>query len=208
MGRGRWLTRAWPGFWWLPLLASGAVACSSHNVKGTALDVERDTTGAFPTSTVIGNGPITVGDFEYKGTNGGLQSRWPPATVQVTVRIKYISSHTSLLDVLSGNCAVRVRIYSADALARSAGQVAKISPKFDAVQSGSCYVPITHKLLTAGDSTTLVSAGSGPGVRLQSGRYMLTGIITVVPPADSLRHFGVHLIEVPAGSIRVPVPYD
>jgi len=200
--------RVQPIVCWLLGIAGVGLACSSHNIRGTALEVERDTTGSMPISTVVGTGPITVGDFEYRGTNSGLQSRWPPASVQVTVTVKNTSPHTSMLDVLGGNCAVRVRIYSADLLARSAGQVASVRPNFDAVQSGPCYVTVLHKRLTSGDSTTLQSAGGGPGLRLQSGRYALTGVVTVVPPPDSLRHYGAHLIEVPAGSIRVPQPYD
>jgi hypothetical protein len=146
---------------------------------------------------------VTVGDFEYRGSNSGLRSRWPPVVAQVSVRATNVSAHPALLDVLGGNCAVRLRIYASHAGTGPAG------PVFDATQQGfECYVPLLRRPLAPGQSITLQSAADGPGLNLRPGRYDLAGVITVVPPPDSLRHHGAHRVEVPAGSIRVPEPYD
>jgi hypothetical protein len=45
-------------------------------------------------------------------------------------------------------------------------------------------------------------------VTLAPGPYDVTGVVTVVPEADSLRRHGPDLIEVSAGTIRVLPPYD
>ena len=191
------------------IVAAFAVACSSHNVRGNALTIQRDTVDASPESAVIATGPVTVGDFEYRARNDGLDSRWATLKVQVAVTIKNVSSHPATLDYLGGNCAVRLRVYSADELARAKEQNGAVRPTFDAAQTGyECYVPVVHQKFTAGETATLLSGGEGPGVRLRSGRYRITAVVTVVPPPDSLRRHGPHLVEVPAGSIRIPLPYD
>jgi len=194
--------------WWCVATVI-AVGCSSHNVRGNALTIQRDTVDASPEAAVVATGPITVGDFEYVATNDGLDSRWSPLNVHVAVTIKNVSSHPATLDFLGGNCAVRLRVYSADELARVKDQNGAVRPIFDAAQTGyECYVPVVHQKFSAGETTTLQSGGDGPGVRLRSGRYKLTAVVTVVPAPDSLRRHGPHLVEVPAGSIRVPLPYD
>jgi hypothetical protein len=186
-----------------------AAACSSHNVRGNALTIQRDTVDASPESTVVSTGPVTVGDFEYRASNRGLDSRWSPLKVQVAVTIKNVSAHPATLDYLGGNCAVRLRVYSAEEVARAKSQNGAVRPTFDAAQTGyECYVPVVHEKFSAGEATTLLSGGEGPGVRLRSGRYRLTAVVTVVPSPDSLRRHGPNLIEVPAGSIRIPLPYD
>jgi len=194
----------------LALAAVGGGGCGSHNIRGTALEIERDSAAVVATAgKVLSTEPVTVGDFEYRATNGGLESRWPPVSVEVTVSVKNAGAHRARLDALSGNCAVRIRIYSWDDLARAAKQGAQIRPVFDAAQPGySCYVPVLHRMLAVGEVTTLRSPGGGPGLDLAAGRYALTGVVTVIPPQDSLRRHGVHLIEVPAGTIRVGQPYD
>jgi hypothetical protein len=184
-------------------------ACSSHNVHGNALELRRDSSASTEASDVISTVPVTLGDFEFPGTNGGLKSRWPPVSVTVTVTIKNVSTHPAALDLLSGNCAVRMRVYRAQDVSRSAGKLTTVEPVFDATQPGyECYVPDLHRTLTAGQSMTLQSGGDGPGIRLRSGKYDLTGIVTVIPPPDTLHKHGPHVVEVPAGSIRVPLPYD
>jgi hypothetical protein len=180
-----------------------SVACNSHNVRGNALEIQRDTAGPADNARSTGTGPVTVGNFQHRGTNSGLRSRWPPAMVQVTVTVTNIGPEAAPLDVLGGNCAVRLRIYPANRGARAA------HPVFDATQQGyECYVALLHQSVKSGQSVTLQSAGDGPGIRLSPGRYFLTGVVTVVPVADSLRRHGAQLVEVPAGSIRVPEPYE
>jgi hypothetical protein len=194
---------------WLVLLAASGAACSSHNVHGNALELRRDTTATTRSTAILRAGPLTLGDFEYRATNSGLKSRWPPASVQVTVTIRNVSTHAATLDALTGNCAVRLRLYRADEVTQAKAKDAAVNPVFDAAQPGfECYVPELHRRLAAGDTLVLQSAGDGPGIRLPSGRYDVTGVVTVVPSPDTLRRTGPHLVEVPAGSIRVPLPYD
>jgi len=128
--------------------------------------------------------------------------------VQVTVAVTNVSTHPATLDALGGNCAVRVRIYPLVMPTRHGARVAS-SPVFDAAEPGyECYVPLLHETVAPGKAVTLQSAGDGPGVSLPPGRYDVTGVVTVVPPADSLRRHGAQLVEITAGSIRVPQPYD
>lgn len=193
------------------LLAAGvAGACSSRNVRGNMLELVPDTANRMQTPLVFGTNPVTVGDIQYQGHNGGLKSRWPPVMTQVSVTIKNVGQHPMRLALLGGNCAVRVRIYSAEQIAHSAGHASTVPPVFDATQPGyECYVPELRPGLVAGADTTLQSAGDGPGIRLPPGRYELVGVVTVIPSsADSLRRHGPLLVQVPAGSIRVPPPYD
>jgi hypothetical protein len=193
----------------LCLMAGLGVGCSSHNVRGNMLELMRDTVPDAPPPTLASRQPVTVGDVEYRATNSGLRSRWPPVEVQVSVRIRNVGSHATRLEVLGGNCAVRVRIYSAADLAHAKSHPETVHPVFDATQpSYECYVPQLRLGLKAGADTTLQSAGDGPGIHLEPGRYDLVGVVTVIPSADSLRRHGPVLVAVPAGSIRVAAPYD
>ena len=200
--------RAWLGVG-LCLIGTLGTACSTHNVRGNMLELMRDTVPSAPPPTLTSRQPVTVDDVEYRAVNSGLHSRWPPVEVQVSVKIKNVGSHARRLELLGGNCAVRVRIYSADDIAHAKAHPERVHPVFDATQpSYECYVPQLRLGLAAGADTTLRSAGDGPGVQLPPGRYDLVGIVTVIPSADSLRRHGVVLVEVPAGSIRVAPPYD
>jgi hypothetical protein len=193
----------------LCLLGVLGIGCSSHNVHGNMLDLMRDTVPSGPPPTLTSRRPVTVDDIEYQGVNSGLRSRWPPVEVQVSVKIKNVGNHATRLEMLGGNCAVRVRIYSADAIAHAKSHPERVHPVFDATEpSYECYVPELRLGLAAGKDTTLRSAGDGPGIRLAPGRYDLVGVVTVIPSADSLRRHGPVLVEVPAGSIRVAPPYD
>lgn len=186
-----------------------SAACSSHNVRGNMLELVPDTANRMQTPLVMGAKVVRVGDIEYQAHNSGLKSRWPPAMVQVRVTIRNVGPHPLRLPVLGGNCAVRIRIYSSEAIAHAAGNISKVRPAFDATDPGyECYVPELRLGLLAGRDTTLESPGDGPGIRLAPGRYDVVGVVTVIPSADSLRHFGPLLVQVPAGSIRVPPPYD
>lgn len=203
---------SWTRLW----LASGlcvigvlSAGCGAHNVRADMLDLWRDTVSGAPPPTIASRQPVTMGDVQYQATNSGLRSRWPPVEVQVSVTIKNVGSHPTRINVLGGNCAVRVRVYSADAIAHAKGHLEKVHPVFDATDpSYECYVPNVRLGLTAGGDTTLRSAGDGPGIRLAPGRYDLVGVVTVIPSADSLRRYGAQIVEVPAGSIRVAQPYD
>ena len=192
--------RAWRSFGWAALVAVG---CSSHNIRGDVLDVTRDTLAQVGHIDVLHTGPVTVGEFRYHATNGGLQSRWPPAIVPVTVTITNVSDHAAALDVLGGNCAVRIRVY--------AHHVPPQDPVFNGAADWlSCYVPILHYALTPGQSVTLVSPEGGPGLNLAPGRYDLGAVVTVVPVTDtmSLRRHAPQRVELGAGQVRVPFPYD
>jgi hypothetical protein len=191
-------------------LAGGlGIGCSSHNLRGNMLELMRDTLAAPPPPMITSRQPVTIGDVEYHATNSGLHSRWPPVEVQVSVTIKNVASHATRINVLGGNCAVRVRIYSADDIAHAKAHPESVRPVFDATQpSYQCYVPELRLGLASGADTTIRSAGDGPGIRLAPGRYDLVAVVTVIPSADSLRRFGPELVEVPAGSIRVAQPYD
>lgn len=191
------------------LIGSLSIACSTHNVRGNMLELMRDTVPGAPPPMLTSRQPVTVGDVEYHAVNSGLHTRWPPVEVQVSVRIKNVGSHATRLEVLGGNCAVRVRIYSADDIAHAKAHPEGVHPVFDAtLPSYECYVPQLRLGLRAGADTTLRSAGDGPGISLAPGRYDLVGVVTVIPSADSLRRHGPVLVEVPAGSIRVAAPYD
>jgi hypothetical protein len=201
-------TRRWfaAGLW---LTAGLGIACSTHNVRGNMLELMRDTVSSAPPPMLTSRQPVTVDDVQYRAVNSGLHSRWPPVEVQVSVKIKNVGSHARRLEVLGGNCAVRVRIYSADDIAHAKAHPERVHPVFDAtLPSYECYVPQLRLGLRAGADTTLQSAGDGPGITLAPGRYDLVGVVTVIPSADSLRRHGAVLVEVPAGSIRVAPPYD
>lgn len=193
----------------LCLPAGFGIGCSSHNVRGNMLELMRDTVPNAPPLALTSRQPVTVGDVEYRAANSGMRSRWPPVEVQVSVRVKNVGSHATRLEILGGNCAVRVRIYSAKDLAHAKSHPESVRPVFDATQpSYECYVPQLRLGLKAGADTTLLSAGDGPGIPLAPGRYDLVGVVTVIPSADSLRRHGPVLVAVPAGSIRVAAPYD
>jgi hypothetical protein len=188
--------------------ASTGLACSTHNVRGKMLEVGRDTAVAPAIPVVVGTKPVIVDSIEYRATNNGWRTRWPPFMVQVSVTVKNIGQHPVRLEVLGGNCAVRVQIYSASEIAQSAHDLSAVRPVFDATEQGfQCYVRSLYLALESGHDTTLQSV-SGPGVRLLPGRYDLVGIVTVIPSADSLRRHGPTIVAVPAGSIRVPQPFD
>lgn len=193
----------------LCLIGALGTACSTHNVRGNMLELMRDTVPGAPPPMLTSRQPVTVDDVEYRADNSGLHSRWPPVEVQVSVKVKNVGSHARRLEVLGGNCAVRVRIYSADAIAHAKAHPERVHPVFDAtLPSYECYVPQLRLGLAAGADTTLRSAGDGPGIPLPPGRYDLVGVVTVIPSADSLRRHGAVIVEVPAGSIRVAPPYD
>lgn len=180
-----------------------AAGCSNHNVRGDMLDVARDTLAQVGHTSVLNTGPVTVGEFKYHAENRGLQSRWPPMIVPVTVTITNVSDHAAALNVLGGNCAVRLRVY--------AHHVPPQKPVFDAAADWlSCYVPIIHYALTPGQSVTLESPQGGPGLTLPPGRYDLGAVVTVVPVADTmqLRRHAPQRVELGAGQVRVPLPYD
>jgi len=190
-------------------LGAASAACSSRNVRGHVLEIRPDTTPLARSIAILGTQPVTLGEFEFHGTNAGLQSRWPPTSVQVTVAIRNTTNHVATLDFLGGNCAVRLRVYRAEDVTRATKERTPVRPVFDATQPGyECYVPGMHQRLYPGDTMRLQSAGDGPGTVLRPGRYEVTGVVTVVPPPDTLHRFGPHLVEVPAGSFRVPLPYD
>jgi hypothetical protein len=184
------------------------VACSTHNVRGKMLEVQRDTLAQAIGPTILSKKPVVVDSIEYSGTNNGLRSRWPPYMVQVSVNVKNVGQRPVRLEVLGGNCAVRVQIYSATEVADAAHKLAAVHPVFDATDLGfQCYVRSLYLALASGGDTTIQSV-SGPGVRLAPGRYDLVGIVTVIPSADSLRRHGPTLVTVPAGQIRIPQPFD
>ncbi len=184
------------------------IACSTHNVRGKMLDVRRDTAGRPDIPLVVGTKPVVVDSIEYHATNNGWRTRWPPFMLQVSVNVKNLSQHSVRLEVLGGNCAVRVQIYSATEIAQSAHDLSAVRPVFDATDQGfQCYVRSLYLALASGQDTTLQSV-SGPGVRLLPGRYDLVGVVTVIPSADSLRRHGPTIVAVPAGSVRVPQPFD
>src|SRR5215469_11695337 len=188
--------------------AGVAAACSTHNVRGKMLEVRRDTTGRPEIPVVVGNKPVVVDSVEYRGTNTGWQTRWPPFTVRVNVNVKNIGQRRVRLEMLGGNCAVRVRLFSASEIAESGHDLSAVRPVFDATEQGfQCYVRSLYLSLASGEDTTLQSV-SGPGIRLLPGRYDVVGVVTVIPSADSLRRHGPQIVAVPAGSIRVPQPYD
>jgi hypothetical protein len=146
---------------------------------------------------------VTVGGFQYHATNGGLQSRWPPAIVPVTVTVTNVSGRPAALDLLGGNCAVRLRVY--------AHHVPPQDPIFDAAADWlSCYVPIVHYAMAPGETITIKSPEGGPGLDLAPGRYDLGAVVTVVPVADTLtiRRHPPQRVELGAGQFRVPLPYD
>ncbi|GEM_PF-2799038 len=187
-------------------IAGIGTACASGNVRGNALEVRRDTAGARPT-VIRGVGPLTVGEFQYRGRNTGLRSRWPPMIVRVIVTVANVSSHAAALDVLGGNCLVRLRVYRARRDDREQDSAA--TPLFDAAAPGfECYVPVQHYSLAPGQTVELQSAGNGPGIAVDPGRYEIAGVVTVIPSADSLHRYGPVRVEVQAGSVRVPPPYQ
>jgi hypothetical protein len=164
--------------------------------------VVRDTTALATAASVVDTTPVTVGDFQFRGANSGLRSRWQPVVVQVTVTVTNISPHSATLNVLGGNCEVLLRLYR--------HRVPPGRPVFDASALGmECYVPLRRIVLTPGQSATLHSAGDGPGIELSPGRYDLTGVVTIVNPATATVGATVATrVEVPAGTIRVPEPYE
>jgi hypothetical protein len=176
-------------------VSSAMLAACSHHGRSASLDIVRDTTALASGSAVLGSVPITVGDFQYQARNGGLKSRWAPMIVLVTVTVTNVSQHAAALNVLGGNCEVLMRVY--------AHHVPPKRPVYDASGPGvACYVPVNHLGLTPGQSVTLQSASGGPGVYLPPGRYDLAAIISV---SDST---GTQRVEVPAGSVRMPPPYE
>jgi hypothetical protein len=177
---------------WIATL--GALAACAHHERAS-LDIVRDSTMLASGSSVLGAVPITVGDFQYKASNGGLKSRWAPMIVLVTVTVTNVSEHAAALNVLGGNCEVLLRVY--------AHHIPPKKPAYDASGPGvSCYVPVSHFGLTPGQSVTLQSASGGPGVYLPPGRYDLAAIVSV---SDST---GTQRVEIPAGSVRLPPPYE
>lgn len=192
----------------LPALVAAATAtaagCSPHNARGDMLDVARDTISQVGHTNILNTAPLTVGEFRYHAENRGLQSRWPPMIVPVTVTITNVSDHAAALNVLGGNCAVRLRVY--------AHHVPVQKPIFNGAADWlSCYVPVMHYALTPGQSVMLQSPEGGPGlVNLTPGRYDLGAVVTVIPVADtmSLRRHPPQRVELGAGHVEVPLPYD
>jgi hypothetical protein len=181
---------------------SGAAACSSHNVRGQALEVRPD--ALTEDSAIVGTGPVTVGGIKFTARNSGLRSHWPPVIVRVTVGARNTGSQPATIRTLTGNCAVRLRIFPA-----RRKDERHASPVFDAASHNvECYVPVRKITLAAGDSTSFQSPGDGPGITLSPGRYDLAGVVTLVPSEDSLHRHGPTLIEIPAGTIRVPEPFE
>ena len=190
--RGAWILRA--GAVAAASLAVSVAGCAHHG-ETASLDIVRDSTQLASGSSVLGSAPITVGDFEFKATNGGLKSRWAPMIVQVTVTVTNVSQHAAALNVLGGNCEVLIRVY--------AHHIPPKAPAYDASGPGvSCYVPVSHFGMTPGQSVTLQSASGGPGVYLAPGRYDLAAIVSV---SDSS---GTQRVQIPAGSVRMPPPYE
>jgi hypothetical protein len=190
-------------------LAAVATACSEHNVRGTALEVRRRPGTLTIDSTVSGTGPITAAGLRFTARNSGLESRWPPVIVRVTVMAHNTTDHRVRVNMLGTNCTVRLRIYPARRGAEHGAAPTDRAPVFNSASSNfSCYVPLLHLNLAPGDSTSFQSAGGGPGVTLPPGRYDLVGVITIVPGEDTLRRHGAMVIEVPAGTIRVAQPYE
>ena len=176
------------------IAAFGVLTACAHHERAS-LDIVRDSTMLASGSSVLGTVPITVGDFQYKASNGGLKSRWAPMIVLVTVTVTNVSQHAAALNVLGGNCEVLIRVY--------AHHIPPKAPAYDASGPGvSCYVPVSHFGLTPGQSVTLQSASGGPGVCLAPGRYDLAAIVSV---SDST---GTQRVEIPAGSVRMPPPYE
>jgi hypothetical protein len=185
-------------------------ACSPHNVRGTALEVRRLPNSSTSAGTLAAKGgAVTVGDLRFTARNGGLESRWQPTVVRVTVMARNTSDHRVRVNMLGGNCAVRLRIYDAHEVSAQGVTTRDAAPVFNAASSAvSCYVPMLHVNLAAGDSMALASPGGGPGVSLDPGRYALAGVVTIVPGEDTLRRHGALTVEVPAGTFRVPQPYE
>lgn len=175
-------------------LAAAFIGCG-HAGEAPSLNVARDSMVFAEGSSVFGAGPVAAGGFQFTAHNSGLRSRWPPVIVQVTVTVTNASDHLQVLRALGGNCAVLLRMYE--------HHVPPRHPAFDASIPGApCYVPVLRFTLKPGESATLQSAGDGPGIELAPGRYDLAAIVTIVGADGSQR------VEVPAGSVRVPPPYD
>jgi hypothetical protein len=130
---------------------------------------------------------VTVGDFQYTATNGGANV-WGPLQVQVTVKATNVTDRPASLDILGGNCAVLIRIFTKPD--RSG------KPLYDAASGAECYVKPVHRRLDPHASYTTQSGRYGPGIDIPSGRYYLSALII---PADREKS----RIEIPAGDFVV-----
>jgi hypothetical protein len=130
---------------------------------------------------------VTNGDFQYTATNAGANV-WGPLEVQATVKATNTTDHAASLDVLGGNCAVLIRIFSKPD--RSG------NPVYDAASGAECYVKPLHQRLAPHATYTAQSGRYGPGIDIPSGRYYLSALII---PADREKS----RIEIPAGDFVV-----
>jgi hypothetical protein len=130
---------------------------------------------------------VTSGDFQYTASNSGANV-WGPLEVQVTVTVTNATDKPASLDVLSGNCAVLIRIFANKA---RTGQ-----PVYDASTGAECYVKPIHERLEPHASYTAQSGRYGPGIDIPSGHYYLSAYIV---PADREKP----KVEVPAGDFVV-----
>jgi hypothetical protein len=130
---------------------------------------------------------VTVGDFQYTATNSGANA-WGPLEVQVTVMATNVTDRPAPIDVLSGNCAVLIRIF------KKPDRSGK--PLYDAASGAECYVKPVHERVAPHASYTAQSGRYGPGIDIPSGRYYLSALII---PADREKT----RIEIPAGDFVV-----
>jgi hypothetical protein len=130
---------------------------------------------------------VTSGDFQYSASNSG-PNVWGPLEVQVTVKVTNISDKPATLDVLGGNCAVLIRIFT------NRSRTGK--PLYDASQGAECYVKPVRARLDPHQSYTAQSGRYGPAIDVPAGRYYLSAYIVPADPEKSK-------IEVPAGEIVV-----
>jgi hypothetical protein len=132
-------------------------------------------------------GPVTFGDFQFTATNGG-PNVWGPLQVQVTVTATNTTDKTAILDVLGGNCAVLIRIFS--------NRARTGKPVYDASQGAECYVKSVHARVAAHETYTAQSGRYGPNIDIAPGHYYLSAYIVPADPEQSK-------IDVPAGDIVV-----
>jgi hypothetical protein len=130
---------------------------------------------------------VTVGDFQYTASNGGANV-WGPLEVQVTVKATNTTDKPAILDVLGGNCAVLIRIFTSPARTGK--------PLYDASSGAECYVKPLHEKVAPHESYIAQSGRYGPGIDVPAGRYYLSALIV---PADPEKQ----KIEVPAGEFTV-----
>jgi hypothetical protein len=137
----------------------------------------------------------TLNGLRFEAVNNGVSS-WGVAVSQVHVTVTNTLPHDTTITLLSGNCAVLMRVYRTPDRSDT--------PVYDASVGAECYVPLLHHKLAPDASVELASAASGPGIELHSGRYYLSVLVTPVAPKEGDEN--PPRIELPAGEIDVQRP--